>query len=103
MRPLLLRRTAARQTHSGQTRGTGPRHPALIGGSSYFQLLSLRTAHNPRKSLLEGRPRDSAAQVLYSLDCHNMSKINAGPEKGAPRRGEYRNRTDDLLHAMQAL
>ena len=38
--------------------------------------------------------------TFYSLACVNMSK-NAFPNKG--KRGEYRGRTDDLLHAMQAL
>ena len=47
--------------------------------SSYFQLLI-------RKS-------------IYSLACVNMSKISS--PKGEC--GEYRGRTDDLLHAMQAL
>ena len=36
---------------------------------------------------------------FYSLACVNMSK-NVSP-KGES--GEYRGRTDDLLHAMQAL
>ncbi len=36
---------------------------------------------------------------LYSLACVNMSKIFSLERD----RGEYRIRTDDLLHAMQAL
>ena len=36
---------------------------------------------------------------LYSLACVNMSKIFSP----SGDRGEYRIRTDDLLHAMQAL
>ena len=44
--------------------------------------------------------------LIYSLACVNMSKISC-PAKAMPRHtghsGEYRGRTDDLLHAMQAL
>ena len=36
---------------------------------------------------------------FYSLACVNMSK-NVSPKRES---GEYRGRTDDLLHAMQAL
>ena len=52
--------------------------------------------------------------VLYSLACHSKSKIDAliaasrflmphRDEHATGQSGEYRNRTDDLLHAMQAL
>ena len=37
--------------------------------------------------------------LIYSLACVNMSKIASSEEHS----GEYRGRTDDLLHAMQAL
>ena len=37
--------------------------------------------------------------LIYSLACVNMSKIASSEEPS----GEYRGRTDDLLHAMQAL
>ena len=36
----------------------------------------------------------------YSLACVNMSKISCANQAQS---GEYRGRTDDLLHAMQAL
>ena len=36
---------------------------------------------------------------LLTVLCVNMSKISSSCED----RGEYRGRTDDLLHAMQAL
>ena len=36
----------------------------------------------------------------YSLACVNMSKISCAKQAQS---GEYRGRTDDLLHAMQAL
>ena len=39
--------------------------------------------------------------LFYSLACVNMSKISFPLIKG--NSGEYRARTDDLLHAMQAL
>ena len=41
---------------------------------------------------------DSYKSLLTVL-CVNMSKISSSEELG----GEYRGRTDDLLHAMQAL
>ena len=50
-----------------------------------------------RYTALEGRAGDGFLCVFlfYSLACVNMSKISDC--------GEYRGRTDDLLHAMQAL
>ena len=47
---------------------------------------------------------DLAVHVIryfsYSLACVNMSKISCANQAQS---GEYRGRTDDLLHAMQAL
>ena len=47
---------------------------------------------------MDHRPRDSL--LFYSLACVNMSKISCANQAQS---GEYRGRTDDLLHAMQAL
>ena len=80
----------------------GIRHAPLI---TFFT-----PAHAPQK----GKARspyfscivymDFAVHVIryfsYSLACVNMSKISCANQAQS---GEYRGRTDDLLHAMQAL
>ena len=58
----------------------------------------------------------TSAERFYSLACANMSKIVLSEEgrvmseeftcstfRNLLKGGEYRGRTDDLLHAMQAL
>ena len=44
-------------------------------------------------------PQFDFLKSLLTVLCVNMSKISRSKE----RSGEYRGRTDDLLHAMQAL
>ena len=55
----------------------------------------------PEKGAAAGHrhTRGGAQILLYSLACVNMSKISFRLRNS----GEYRGRTDDLLHAMQAL
>ena len=84
MRPLLLSPMNPRQETKTTENGRliSHLHITSVPASlirSYFQLLIHKS--------------------IYSLACVNMSKN----ERPKGRSGEYRGRTDDLLHAMQAL
>ena len=58
-------------------------------GRSYFQLFLASSIGHAGRSFL----------LLQSCLCQYVKDLF--PKKG--KRGEYRGRTDDLLHAMQAL
>ena len=74
----------------------------------------LSYVHAEARAYDGGLPRIMTINIVYyySLVCTRMSK-NDGPacvvtgripsQDGGSQGGEYRGRTDDLLHAMQAL
>ena len=81
---------------------TFPPQTLRPGGDSHtFSCRSGSPRPDPQKGAAAGHrhTRGGAQILLYSLACVNMSKIAFRYRNS----GEYRGRTDDLLHAMQAL
>ena len=80
-----------------------PRHPSCA--LSYFLSLCRRATTQYMPLHVE---QDTAAAyfqlaLLFVFKCVNMSNIARKTFRSSLKGGEYRGRTDDLLHAMQAL
>ena len=79
---------------------SSPRALRPGGDSHTFSCRSGSPRPNPKRGPRQDTATRGGAQILlYSLACVNMSKISFRLRNS----GEYRGRTDDLLHAMQAL
>ena len=70
----------------------------LPGGRPYFQLYRPAHGHAPLKRRAT-RGKSSIFLLIQSCLCQYVKDLTAQSARG----GEYRIRTDGLLHAMQAL
>ena len=87
--------------------------PRTWAGTAAAHTFSCSVRSRPVRNIPQGGGRFSVVNftVLLVSICQRSARNAGRPERGArpgvrkaaPRGGEYRGRTDDLLHAMQAL